>query len=76
MDAMETLHRIARLLGELSAPKTTRTVTPVRFDGTCTVCHMRLDGDPEDDPFNPGGALCGECFRAREFDEELWISEE
>ena len=79
---------LSRLLGELAATSTsTSTPTPAPGPGVrrtgpgsagvrCTVCGTALDGDPEDDPWSPGGALCGECFRAREMDEELWMSEE
>ncbi len=37
----------------------------------CTVCGQPLTGDPEDQPAWPGGPLDGECYRAREFDNEL-----
>jgi len=44
-------------------------------DPICTICGGTLDGDPEDDPTHPGGPMCGECFRAREMDEEIWASD-
>lgn len=38
---------------------------------SCVVCGQPLIGDPEDQPFPPVGPMCGECYRAREFDESL-----
>lgn len=41
----------------------------------CAVCHQPLAGDPEDQPDWPGGPLDGECFRAREFDNDFESAE-
>ena len=45
---------------------------------TCASCGRELDGDPEDDPTDAGGPICGECNRARNFDadeEASWLTE-
>jgi hypothetical protein len=44
----------------------------------CLSCGRLLDGDPEDEPDDPGGAICGECNRERNFAavEELEWSHE
>jgi hypothetical protein len=41
-------------------------------DATCSVCGQLLTGDPDDQPDPPAGPMCGECSRAREFDQTLW----
>jgi hypothetical protein len=41
----------------------------------CSICGDQLTGDGDDDPGHPTGPMCGECFRAREFDEQLWAME-
>lgn len=38
----------------------------------CTVCDRPLEGDPDDHPDPPLGPMCGESYRAREFDQTLW----
>ncbi len=38
----------------------------------CTVCGRPLEGDPDDHPDPPFGPMCGESYRAREFDQTLW----
>jgi hypothetical protein len=40
---------------------------------TCVSCGFQLGNDPDDDPTDAGGPICGECNRARNFDldEEL-----
>lgn len=38
----------------------------------CAVCGRPLDGDPDDQPDPPLGPMCGESYRAREFDQTLW----
>lgn len=45
---------------------------PLASQPVCTVCSDRLVGDPDDDPLHPGGAMCGDCFRARAFEQVLW----
>ncbi len=39
----------------------------------CVACGAELGFDPEDTPDaeGPGRHLCGECYRAREFDADL-----
>lgn len=41
----------------------------------CGQCGRLLDGDPDDEPDGegPGRHLCGECRRAREFDDLFLI---
>jgi len=41
----------------------------------CSVCGHLLDGDPDDQPDPPLGPMCGESYRAREFDQTLWEME-
>ncbi|MEJ7752910.1 MAG: hypothetical protein WKF46_08190 [Candidatus Limnocylindrales bacterium] len=41
----------------------------------CNVCGKVLDGDPDDQPDPPLGPMCGESYRAREFDQTIWESE-
>ncbi len=38
----------------------------------CVICGSQLEGDPDDQKDLPLGPICGECHRAREFDETLW----
>lgn len=38
----------------------------------CNVCGNRLEGDPDDQPDPPLGPMCGESYRAREFDQTIW----
>jgi hypothetical protein len=40
----------------------------------CVICGQPLAGDPEDDPeaSGPDRPICGECKRARDFDDLLW----
>lgn len=38
----------------------------------CTVCRQALTGDPDDEPTHPAGPMCGDCYRARAFDDQLW----
>jgi hypothetical protein len=42
---------------------------------SCGVCGQPLTGDVDDQPFPPIGPMCGECYRARQFDEILWETE-
>lgn len=40
---------------------------------SCESCGALLDGDPDDDPTGEaGGPICGECDRARNFDDMLF----
>jgi hypothetical protein len=46
-----------------------------RIEQPCRVCGQPLHGDPEDQPYPPLGALCGECYRGQQMDDELdWSS--
>jgi hypothetical protein len=38
----------------------------------CSIWGQALDGDPDDQPWDAAGAVCGDCFRARELDQTLW----
>lgn len=42
----------------------------------CTICGRPLGYLPDDQPDWPTGPMCGECYQAREFDNELRWSEE
>ncbi len=41
---------------------------------TCTVCGTTLTNDRDDDPSHPTGPMCGLCYRARAFDDQLWAT--
>ncbi len=43
---------------------------------TCTLCGSSLDGSPDDQPDWPTGPMCGNCYQAREMDNELWWTED
>ncbi len=43
---------------------------------SCTVCDRDLGQFPEDKPDWPTGPICGDCYQAREMDNELWWSED
>ena len=45
-------------------------------DLTCVICGAQLVGDPDDQPDWPTGPMCGNCYQAREMDNELWWSED
>jgi hypothetical protein len=38
----------------------------------CTVCGRPLGQSPEDQPEWPTGPMCGDCYQAREMDNEIW----
>lgn len=42
----------------------------------CTICGRRLGALPDDQPEWPTGPMCGECYQAREMDNEVWWSGE
>lgn len=46
--------------------------SPWREGHRCTVCGDWLHGDKDDDPTHPTGPMCGDCYRARAFDDQLW----
>ena len=41
----------------------------------CTLCGRALGELPEDQPDWPGGPICGDCYQARQAEEELWAAE-
>lgn len=41
----------------------------------CTICGRPLGQFPEDQPDWPTGPMCGDCYQAREMDNEIWWSE-
>ena len=43
---------------------------------TCVICGSQLVGDPDDQSDWPTGPMCGNCYQAREMDNELWWSED
>ncbi len=49
---------------------------PGQSDLTCVICGAQLVGDPDDQPDWPTGPMCGNCYQAREMDNELWWSED
>jgi hypothetical protein len=42
----------------------------------CTICGSELNGGPDEQPDWPSGPLCGNCYQAREMDNELWWSDQ
>ncbi len=48
---------------------------PAEQQSVCSVCGAMLTGDPDDDPWHPTGPMCGDCYRARAFDDQLWAME-
>lgn len=49
-----------------------RVADPLTTRPVCTVCGDELTGDVDDDPLDPGGPVCGDCWRARADDELMW----
>lgn len=41
-------------------------------DVTCAICGFPVDLSDPDVQLPPPDWVCGECFRAREFDDLLW----
>jgi hypothetical protein len=37
----------------------------------CVICGQALTGDAEDRPDWPTGPMCGECYRARQTDDDM-----
>ena len=56
----------------MSAGSSLDVVDSFGSDETCRVCGNNLTGDLADQPDPPLGPMCGECYRAREFDQTLW----
>ena len=42
----------------------------------CTLCGGPLGVHPDDRPDWPTGPMCGDCYQAREMDNEIWMSEQ
>jgi hypothetical protein len=41
----------------------------------CTLCSRPLGYSSDDQPDWPTGPMCGDCYQAREMDNEIWASE-
>ena len=48
---------------------------PTGEDLTCGLCGRPLGELPDDQPDWPTGPMCGECYQARQMDDEIWWSE-
>jgi len=44
-------------------------------DLACSICDRPLGLFPEDQPDWPTGPICGDCYQARQMDDEIWWSE-
>ena len=42
---------------------------------TCITCGSPLGYSLDDQPYWPTGPMCGECYQARQLDDEIWWSE-
>jgi hypothetical protein len=49
---------------------------PTGEDITCDLCGRRLGELPDDQPDWPTGPMCGDCYQARQMDDEIWWSAE
>ena len=38
----------------------------------CVICGTPIEPDLIEDPLAAAGSMCGDCARAREFDQTLW----
>jgi hypothetical protein len=43
---------------------------------TCVTCGRPLGESSDDQPDWPTGPMCGDCYQARQMDDEIWWSEE
>ena len=43
---------------------------------SCILCGRALGRSADDQPDWPTGPMCGDCYQARELDNELWWSED
>lgn len=50
-------------------------VVPEVLEAWCSICGRPLGIFPEDQPDWPGGPICGDCYQARQMDDEIWWSE-
>jgi hypothetical protein len=41
----------------------------------CVICGQPLVGERDDQPDWPTGPMCGNCYQAREMDNDLWMIE-
>lgn len=41
----------------------------------CVICGEELVGLPDDQPDWATGPMCGNCYQARETDNDIWASE-
>ena len=41
----------------------------------CVICGQPLVGEADDQPDWPTGPMCGNCYQAREMDNDLWMIE-
>ncbi|MEO6350269.1 MAG: hypothetical protein ABIP53_06425 [Candidatus Limnocylindrales bacterium] len=42
---------------------------------TCANCGRPLGDSSDDQPNWPTGPMCGDCYQARQMDDEIWWSE-
>ena len=42
----------------------------------CSICGSPLGYSIDDQPDWPTGPMCGECYQARQADDEIWWSEQ
>jgi hypothetical protein len=42
----------------------------------CSLCGRELGRSTDDQPDWPTGPMCGDCYQAREMDNELWWTED
>lgn len=42
---------------------------------TCTLCARPLGYNTDDQPYWPTGPMCGDCYQAREMDNDIWAAE-
>jgi hypothetical protein len=41
----------------------------------CVLCGRSLGFSADDQPDWPAGPMCGDCYQAREMDNEIWAAE-
>jgi hypothetical protein len=41
----------------------------------CTLCGRPLGDSSDDQPDWPTGPMCGDCYQAREMDNDIWAAE-
>ncbi|MEA2676953.1 MAG: hypothetical protein QOJ81_1094, partial [Chloroflexota bacterium] len=41
----------------------------------CVICGRQLGDSDDDQPDWPTGPMCGDCYQARETDNDIWASE-